>query len=61
MTRGRLAMDADKRKESMRVRKNRGLEQDSKGNPIPMVERLPEDRSRAKKAATKKKKKSAKR
>jgi hypothetical protein len=54
-------MDADKRRESMRVRKNRGLEQDSKGKPIPMAKRLPEDRSRAKKTGAKKKKKSAKR
>ena len=53
-------MDADKRKESMRVRKSRGLEQDSKGKPIPMAQRLPEDRSRAKKAAAKKKKKPGK-
>jgi hypothetical protein len=49
-------MDADKRKESMRVRKNRGLEQDSKGKPIPMAKRLPEDRSRAKKTGAKNKK-----
>jgi len=54
-------MDADKRKESMRVRKSRGLEQDSRGKPIAMAERLPKDRNRAKRASAKKKKKSAKR
>jgi len=50
-------MEADKRKESMRVRKSRGLEQDSTGKPIPMNKRLPEDRRRAKKTGVKKKKK----
>jgi hypothetical protein len=54
-------MDADKRKESMRVRKSRGSEQDSKGKPIPMAKRLPEDRNRAKRASAKNKKKSTKR
>lgn len=49
-------MKADKRNESMRVRGNHGLEQDSKGKPIPMEERLPEDRRRTKRAVGKKKK-----
>jgi hypothetical protein len=49
-------MKADKRNESMRVRGNRGLEQDSKGKPIPMDERLSEDRRRAKRAGGRKKK-----
>jgi hypothetical protein len=51
-------MKADKRKESMRVHDNPhpGLEQDSKGKPIPMGERLQEDRRLAKRASGKKKK-----
>jgi hypothetical protein len=37
-----------------------GLERDSKGDPVPMAKRLPEDRRRAKKANRKKGARSAK-
>jgi hypothetical protein len=49
-------MKADKRKESMRVQDNPhpGLEQDSKGKPIPMDNQLPEDRRLAKRNAKRK-------